>query len=236
MKVCSKCGELKSKELFYKGTRYKDGLRAMCKECMAKGHKDYYQANKEVIIDYGKQYRQENKESVALWHELYYQKHKEYRAINSKIYYRENKDVINKRHARWCLTHKDELKEYYRKNFLKNKDRYCIKAARYRARKRNLPHTLTSDQWEMVKLHFEHKCAYCGEKRPLAQEHVVPVTLGGEYSHNNIVPSCISCNSSKRDRLFFVWYPKFKHYSKSRETKILKYLNYSNGIQQLSLL
>lgn len=47
---------------------------------------------------------------------------------------------------------------------------------------------------------------------------------------------CISCNSSKRDKDFFEWYPTYKHYNQEREKFILEYLGYTtDDTQQLSI-
>lgn len=59
---------------------------------------------------------------------------------------------------------------------------------------------LTEDQWQLIKASYGHRCAYCGEKKPLTQDHVVPVSKGGHHTASNIVPACQSCNSSKGDR------------------------------------
>lgn len=105
--------------------------------------------------------------------------------------------------------------------------------------KRKTPKTmqLTIKQWIDCIKEFDKKCAYCGKEKKLTQEHFIPLSKGGEYSINNIIPVCGSCNSSKQDRDFFKWYPKQPFYSKSRETKILKYLEYDKQLnQQLSIL
>ena len=69
------------------------------------------------------------------------------------------------------------------------------------ARKRGLPATLTIEEWESIKQAYRCRCAYCGEKetkkRPLTQDHVVPMVQGGGYIRENIVPACGPCNSKK---------------------------------------
>ena len=117
---------------------------------------------------------------------------------------------------------------------------------RRKARKLNLPHSLSVEQWNDIKSHFDNSCSYCGLaevehvkefNQTLHQEHFIPLSKGGEYTHNNIIPACARCNSSKRDRDFFEWYPSYEYYSRTREKKILEFLNYTNeGIQQLSIL
>lgn len=55
---------------------------------------------------------------------------------------------------------------------------------------------------------FGFCCAYCGEKPDrLDPDHVVPVSRGGRNSIGNILPSCLPCNSDKRDLLLHEWNP-----------------------------
>ena len=69
---------------------------------------------------------------------------------------------------------------------------------RYRARKAGLPATLTEIQWQEILVEHGHACAYCGrDDLPLEQEHMIPVTRGGGYTQDNIVPACGTCNSRK---------------------------------------
>jgi len=110
-----------------------------------------------------------------------------------------------------------------------------VKVQRRLAIKKQLLSNLTPEQWITVKEKFKGVCCYCGEEKPLTIEHFIPVKNSGELTINNVLPSCLSCNSSKGAKQFFEWYPKQAFYSKKREQKILKYLNYKNEIQQFSL-
>lgn len=47
-------------------------------------------------------------------------------------------------------------------------------------------------------------CAYCGEPGT-ATDHVIPLSRGGSNTTDNIVPCCIPCNSSKRNKLPREW-------------------------------
>lgn len=60
---------------------------------------------------------------------------------------------------------------------------------------------LTTTQWLAIQAAYNHRCAYCGEKKPLTQDHVVPISKGGDHTASNIVPACLSCNASKGARL-----------------------------------
>lgn len=49
----------------------------------------------------------------------------------------------------------------------------------------------------------DHRCQYCGQKRPvslLSLDHVVPRSHGGKTTWENIVCSCMQCNSKKGGR------------------------------------
>jgi 5-methylcytosine-specific restriction endonuclease McrA len=67
------------------------------------------------------------------------------------------------------------------------------------------------NRWQMNKLKrvvFELKgmlCDYCGA---IATEidHVQPLSRGGTHDLNNLVPSCKSCNSSKKDKTVEEWH------------------------------
>lgn len=48
-----------------------------------------------------------------------------------------------------------------------------------------------------------HQCQYCGQTRPVSQlslDHVIPRSLGGRTTWENIVCSCMKCNSRKGGR------------------------------------
>lgn len=90
---------------------------------------------------------------------------------------------------------------------------------------KGLPNTLTDVEWDSAVRFFEGKCAYCGKAgKTLTQDHFIPLSKGGGYTADNIIPACGSCNSSKKNRWFEDWYPKNKNYSMKREEKIYLYL------------
>lgn len=60
-------------------------------------------------------------------------------------------------------------------------------------------------QWENIIRRYNYRCAYCGKRCILTQDHVVPVSKGGEHSPYNIVPACIECNIKKGVKL---WQPR----------------------------
>ena len=190
---------------FHKGKFYKDGSRNQCKECVS-------------LL--GKQYRKENKIAISKTHKKRNDANKITISVHNKEYYESNKESVSL------------LKKVYKQN---HRDEFIMYDQNRRARIKKLPCTLTVAQWNKAKEYFNNRCCYCGEEKLLAQEHFIAIGNSGEYGASNILPACKSCNSSKGIKDFASWYPLFKHYSKQREQKIFKYLNYRNEIQQFSL-
>ena len=115
-------------------------------------------------------------------------------------------------------------KKYYQNN----KEKMLLFNRMYlqkrRAKQRELEHTLTGREWELILRKFDSGCAYCGTKNTIEQDHFVPVKQGGGYTKENILPACRSCNASKSDNDFHDWYRNHKSYSVEREEQITLHL------------
>jgi hypothetical protein len=73
-KVCSKCGDEKSLNLFYKNRMCKDGYRNYCKECCKKKQEEYRVENYDIIIEKKREDYYNNREIIlAKKKEQYYQ-------------------------------------------------------------------------------------------------------------------------------------------------------------------
>ena len=122
---------------------------------------------------------------------------------------------------------------YFTEYRRKNKD----KMNEYGRKKRqNNVHKISAKEWNSCKEYFNNECAYCGL---LLSEHYytrLGVTKLGDFHkehviHNgandlsNCVPSCGSCNSSKRNYFFEDWYNENNlNYTEERYNKIKKWL------------
>ena len=71
-----------------------------------------------------------------------------------------------------------------------------VAAARSRARRRDLPATLTTCDWTLIVAFFDNACAYCGDKWEEI-EHATPVHRGGGSTIANCLPACDFCNNKK---------------------------------------
>jgi 5-methylcytosine-specific restriction endonuclease McrA len=58
--------------------------------------------------------------------------------------------------------------------------------------------TLTVEQWEAM-IATTGGCVFCGEtnRKYITMEHLMPKSIGGGFTAENIVPACIRCNSAR---------------------------------------
>jgi 5-methylcytosine-specific restriction endonuclease McrA len=68
------------------------------------------------------------------------------------------------------------------------------------------PNTFDKSDWAKRLEQTGGCCAYCGRqhgngrRKEMQFEHVVPISVGGWNTYENVVPSCPSCNVKKSDR------------------------------------
>ncbi|MDR7381841.1 HNH endonuclease [Promicromonospora iranensis] len=80
--------------------------------------------------------------------------------------------------------------------------RYTKRRQRRLARVEN---DLTAAQWADL-LAAWAGCAYCGaESAELQRDCVTPISRGGRYTLENVVPACPSCNASKHNSEVTGW-------------------------------
>jgi hypothetical protein len=198
---------------------------------------DYYLKHKEQIFEYQYKYKASNPEKYKEWRQKWEDNHPYY----TKQYTEANKEHIRNRNIKYRKENKEKVKASIKAWIERNKERYreicAINSHQRRANAKQLPSSFTKEQWKDCKHEFGQCCAYCGKySKKLTQEHFIPVSKGGEFTINNIIPACGPCNYSKQDKDFFDWYPKQPFYQAEREKKILDYLGYKDGVQQLSIL
>lgn len=125
------------------------------------------------------------------------------------------------------------VKHYAAGYYQRNKDKFLISASKRRYAKQATRSDLTPDQWAEALDHFGHQCAYCGALGPLQKEHVNPVSAGGAYSRSNIVPACISCNQSKKDKPLDQWFKYRQSYSDVRLLALVHWIFGAEAAQEV---
>ena len=46
-----------------------------------------------------------------------------------------------------------------------------------------------------------YSCVYCGSKKNLTVDHIIPVSRGGSNELSNLMTLCVWCNSKKSDQM-----------------------------------
>ncbi len=82
-------------------------------------------------------------------------------------------------------------------------------------------------------------CIYCGSKRDLTLEHILPRSRGGRDSTDNAVWVCKKCNSSKSSKRLYEWYELDRRYelpriAEGKYLKLLYSLHEENGTLDIS--
>ena len=78
-------------------------------------------------------------------------------------------------------------------------------ARRRRRRLARVDNDLTDLEWGVLRDAWGG-CAYCGAAdRPLQKDCVLPISRGGRYTVDNVVPACGVCNASKCNTEVVSW-------------------------------
>lgn len=66
-----------------------------------------------------------------------------------------------------------------------------------RARIARVLATLTPQEWEAILDAAGRACIYCGSQSQITQDHLTPLSKGGNHTAENVAPACLHCNTSK---------------------------------------
>lgn len=88
-------------------------------------------------------------------------------------------------------------------------------------------HDLTEQHWVALQAAWGG-CAYCGAiDTPLQRDCVLPISCGGRYALDNVVPACRSCNTSKCGAEVTGWLRKKR---RDERTFLLRHLQISTAL------
>jgi len=102
--------------------------------------------------------------------------------------------------AAYRLQHAKTLREYQRSYYETNKGLFFAHNAKRRSKMRELHiNDLTHAQWVEIQEAQGHRCYYCHKKCKgrLTQDHIFPISKGGDHTLHNVIGACKSCNSKK---------------------------------------
>ena len=124
---------------------------------------------------------------------------------DAEVYKKYHKAHTTERHEHnreWQIKYPEYQKEYQ----IAHPDKIAEWTERRRALKANARGDgVTARQWRNMQEDYNYLCAYCNQKKPLAMDHIVPLSKGGKHDIENMVPACKSCNSSKNDTSLLIF-------------------------------
>jgi hypothetical protein len=161
-KQCTKCGECKSAESFFKNARYKDGLMSWCKACLAANTKAWRDSNKDRASAHDKEYRLANKERIAAKKREWRQANAEAEAARDLKRRRANPERNRIRAARWAA---------------QNREAVNSKSAARRARsKQAQPDWLTDGELDLILLRYKEARVLSSMSGIVYEvDHIVPI-------------------------------------------------------------
>jgi hypothetical protein len=115
MKKCSKCEVEKKEDEFNKNSNSKDCLSTYCKECNKLYMFEYYELNKNKIIEKIKNNQRKKKFEISSYNKKYKADNKEKQKEYQKEYREKNKDMIKEKRERNYEENKESILEYQRK-------------------------------------------------------------------------------------------------------------------------
>ena len=181
-KKCTSCKEIKPITEFFKDASRKDGLCIRCKECH---------------VQLVKKWQMNNNERFREINRILKQTHKKQHSEQSKKRARANPEKTRAIAKRSREKH-PETRRCWQK---KNKDKLRNYSATRKARLAGNGGNLTVEEWYAILDFYGHKCLCCGRGNVrLTIDHVVPISLGGKHSADNVQPLCGPCNSRKKDK------------------------------------
>lgn len=106
------------------------------------------------------------------------------------------------------------------------KKNYAMVMSKYMQLKEGKIHWSSSIREWLKEKESADTCIYCGEKRELTVEHLLPRSCGGGNVPDNVVMVCKSCNSSKGGKRLYEWrgLDAKDTFHRVAEGKYLKYL------------
>ena len=185
-KRCTGCGEVKGYSEFQKGKRYVGGVKSRCKACIKERSRIRYERDRERILIVAKAWKDKHPDKCKAYVRKRRAEHSDEVKAWQRDYSARYPEIYRMASRKWQRANPEQVKAN-------------IKARK--ARLKGAPIVdFTSDQWAALKQQYDFRCAYCGERKELTQDHVVPLSQGGAHTMTNIVPACGSCNSRKSAR------------------------------------
>lgn len=102
-----------------------------CLKCTENQGKDYYENNKDIVLERQRKHYDENKVRILQRNREYHHETKDYQSERSKRYYLENKECVLLRNKKFREENPEHCSEIQRKSHQKNKHKYTKRIRQY---------------------------------------------------------------------------------------------------------
>ncbi len=154
------------------------------------------EGNKAMVSEKQRAWYKANKERLKVVRAAWYKANKERHATLSKNWKQSHAEQYAEKSKEWREANKDKRKDQAKERDKQNRNQCAWKTHKRRA-VLLAAGNYTVKEWIEVKLNQRYRCLACGFRKPLAVDHVVPVSKGGANTIDNIQGLCRECNSSK---------------------------------------
>lgn len=190
--------------------RLSTGVANLCKSCAANESREWDNENPEHARQYSSTYYQLNRDAII---------------AATRRYELENADKVREQKKAYYRKNRDRLRAYAQQNYQANKTRYMRQAKNWksrnpskvnmytsirRARKVNLPATMSAADQKRCLDYWQYRCAFCNRPKgmfrgmELTWEHWISINDPRPNNPGtvpwNILPACGNCNYGKQDR------------------------------------
>lgn len=224
-KVCTKCEESKPFVEFYKKKDTKDGYMLICKLCSKEKSKSHYKNNRNSELEKARNRRASNPEKVRKSNKESYYRNREARLASMKKYREKNRENFIEYLKMWRAENPEYATEYRAKNIEKrleygrlwhkiNSEASRAASNRRRARIANASVGKPFTSEDVLNM-WGTKCHICdseidlnaprtqgvvGWELGLHEDHVIPLSAGGDHCLENVKPAHAVCNLKKSNK------------------------------------
>jgi 5-methylcytosine-specific restriction endonuclease McrA len=138
-----------------------------------------------------------------VWQSRNYAKKREKKIAYQARYQVEHHVAILLRQRRYRVANRRFIVLRNRSYYLAHKEEFFAAARNRAAMKRGAVDRLTAAQWREIVEFFDYRCAYCLQRLPLTQDHVIALSRGGTHTAENVVPACLPHNLEKSTKPVF---------------------------------
>jgi 5-methylcytosine-specific restriction endonuclease McrA len=176
-----------------------DNITKFCRDCKTEKSDSEFYKTKNGKFGLGAYCKQCTLIRSANWRKNNVERHYQ-QSINWRAAHPEQKKISD---ANWRKLNKDKIHISGSKYIKKNPEKSANTYHKRRAKKLLNGDFLVRDKF--LKRLYSSECVYCGYIGKIHQDHIIPISRGGRHSEGNLQPLCVSCNSSKGNKLMMEW-------------------------------